>query len=307
MASSIKFNSVKLIKGGVIDGNEKATGAFTTSDAYYSFGGETDLWGLSFTPDDINASDFGVVVSMIGDSYEAYNEASQYLSATNFGFAISSSATIDGILVEVEGKETTASGISNASIDHVRITIYYTESGVTSTQTITAKANLSVNREKTITAKASIKIIVIQTLTSKARILILSTQTVNTKALIQLVKINTVTAKAKIICISKPILINPAQFETKTSPVTLVWEIPTCCQGRNIHVNIQIDKTNNTFGDIEIDLYSFKDSGFEYWDGDSWEVYPTMRVASTYYGNQARVTVELTAGTKYWRVKGGVK
>ena len=127
MTASIKFSSVKLVKGGVITGDEKSTGAFTTTDTVYAFGGATDLWGLALTPADVNGSTFGVAVSMIGDSYEITNDTSQYLKVTNFGFAIPTNATINGVVVDVEGKETAAGGVSDASIDHVQITVYYTE------------------------------------------------------------------------------------------------------------------------------------------------------------------------------------
>jgi hypothetical protein len=74
-----------------------------------------------------------------------------------------------------------------------------------------------------------------------------------------------------------------------------------------MHSHIQVDKTDATFNDLEEDLYSFRDSGFEYWDGDSWEPYPVEGVGSAYYGNQARIQLNLSLGAKYWRVRGGVK
>lgn len=59
-------NSVKLVKGGAISGNDKATGTtWPTSDAVATYGSATDLWGLSLLPSDVNASNFGVVVSAI--------------------------------------------------------------------------------------------------------------------------------------------------------------------------------------------------------------------------------------------------
>lgn len=57
-------NSVKIVKGGIISGNEKATGvSWPTSEAYQSYGGSSDLWGLTWTPSDINSSNFGVACS----------------------------------------------------------------------------------------------------------------------------------------------------------------------------------------------------------------------------------------------------
>ena len=122
--STINFNSIKLVKAGTISGSEKSTGGvLTTSDAYYSFGGSSDSWGLSLSPSDINTSTFGCVVSMKAVGFATFNNTSRYLKATNFGFVIPTGATIDGVLVEIEAKQDGGS----ASVDHIRITVYYTE------------------------------------------------------------------------------------------------------------------------------------------------------------------------------------
>lgn len=84
-------NIVKLVKNGTISGDDKAATAtkWPTADAYASYGGATNLWGLSLTATDINNSTFGV--------------------------AISATTTSDGASI-------------NARIDHIRITIDYTAS-----------------------------------------------------------------------------------------------------------------------------------------------------------------------------------
>lgn len=57
----------KLVKGGTVQGDNKSAGAsWSTTEAYVSFGGASDLWGLALTRDDVNASDFGVVISATG-------------------------------------------------------------------------------------------------------------------------------------------------------------------------------------------------------------------------------------------------
>lgn len=86
--SSITDNSVKIVKGGVVSGAERALGAWPSSDAYSSYGGSTDLWGLTWTPADINNANFGVAIS----------------AKISTGVA---SLSI------------------NALIDHIRITVYY--------------------------------------------------------------------------------------------------------------------------------------------------------------------------------------
>jgi len=77
IANSVKDNVVKLVKGGVVSGNNEAdtTNYWTTSDAWKSHGGSSDLWGLSLSPGDINSSNFGMVLAAIGDSAIAYVDA----------------------------------------------------------------------------------------------------------------------------------------------------------------------------------------------------------------------------------------
>ena len=59
----VTFNSVKILKG-YIGSTEKSTGtALTTSDANYTYGSSTYLWGETWTPGNINNSNFGWVVS----------------------------------------------------------------------------------------------------------------------------------------------------------------------------------------------------------------------------------------------------
>ena len=80
-------NSVKILKGGTISGDEQSTGAtLPTNDTYVTYGGTTDLWGETWTAEDINLATFGVGFSAVG-------------------------------------------GI--ASVDHIRITVYYTTAGTT--------------------------------------------------------------------------------------------------------------------------------------------------------------------------------
>lgn len=83
-ASVARDNRVRIVKGGAIGTTDKASAsAWPTSDAYASYGSDSDLWGETWTRDDINASNFGVAISAL------------------------------------------ALGSGTASIDHIRITVYY--------------------------------------------------------------------------------------------------------------------------------------------------------------------------------------
>lgn len=84
-------HSVKIVKGGSEQGDEKGTIThWPISDTYFVYGGPSDLWGLSWTYGDINASNFGVSIAAVeyGGDYSAI-----------------------------------------ARVDHVRITVYYTIPG----------------------------------------------------------------------------------------------------------------------------------------------------------------------------------
>lgn len=63
-------NSVKLVKGGSVTGTEHAdtTTLWPAIETYVSYGSSSDLWGTTLTPSDVNSSGFGVVVSGTNDS-----------------------------------------------------------------------------------------------------------------------------------------------------------------------------------------------------------------------------------------------
>ncbi len=57
-------NIVKLVKGGTVSGDSKAsTTKWPTSDGTVTYGTTSDLWGTTWADTDINASNFGVVLS----------------------------------------------------------------------------------------------------------------------------------------------------------------------------------------------------------------------------------------------------
>ncbi len=69
LITSIKDKSIKLVKGGSIVGQNRVLSPnfLSTSDDPKQYGSSTDMWGVTLTPDEINGSDFGVVVA-----YEAF-------------------------------------------------------------------------------------------------------------------------------------------------------------------------------------------------------------------------------------------
>lgn len=86
--SSVRDALVQLIVGGTPQGNNKKSSvSYPTSDAYATYGGAVDKWGLSLSASDIRATNFGVRVQV-----ENYVQWSRQVG-----------------------------------IDHVRLTVYYTK------------------------------------------------------------------------------------------------------------------------------------------------------------------------------------
>jgi hypothetical protein len=87
--ATVKDYNVRIIKNNTLPGTNLADGTtqWSSSETYSTYGGVNELWGTSWSPTDINSSDFG----------------------------ISFSAEI----------ETTASLFPSARIDHISITVYY--------------------------------------------------------------------------------------------------------------------------------------------------------------------------------------
>lgn len=84
----VRDNDIRLVKSGSVVGSNKATGSnWTETDGYHIYGDTTDTWGTTWTPAEINSSDFGIAFS----------------------------ARINGLI----------SLIPTARIDHIRITVFY--------------------------------------------------------------------------------------------------------------------------------------------------------------------------------------
>ena len=68
--NDVRDTVVRLIKNGNITGDNKAdTGTdWPTTNTAATYGSTSDLWGVSWTPEDINASNFGVALAVNSDS-----------------------------------------------------------------------------------------------------------------------------------------------------------------------------------------------------------------------------------------------
>ena len=65
-SGKIKDNDVKLVIGGIVVGNDKASSSsWPSSDKIKSYGSAIDLWGTTISYSDVNSSQFGVALSVI--------------------------------------------------------------------------------------------------------------------------------------------------------------------------------------------------------------------------------------------------
>lgn len=100
--------------------------------------------------------------------------------------------------------------------------------------------------------------------------------------------------------------VSPPDLETITPFPVLVFQMPVSTRPQ--HFEIQLD-TANTFstGNLRIHKSHLDQTGWEYWDGDSWEPIPQGGVPPAASGNEGRYTVQsfLTETTWYRRVRAG--
>ena len=117
--NGVRDTVVQLYKGASLVGDNKAlttTTWPTSSTSVVTYGGATDLWGTTWTPEEINASNFGVT-----------------LDVTN-------TSTISN---------------RTANVDYVRITVAYTEAATSTTTTLSALSPVSYGTQVIFTATVS--------------------------------------------------------------------------------------------------------------------------------------------------------
>ncbi len=69
-SGNARDNVVRLVKSGSVVGDNKANTStnWPTSEASASYGGSSDLWGTTWTPSELNASNFGIVFAATGST-----------------------------------------------------------------------------------------------------------------------------------------------------------------------------------------------------------------------------------------------
>ncbi len=64
LSYNVTDNEVRIIKGGVVTGNNlAASGKWPSSDQTYTYGSASETWGTTWTLADVNSSNFGIAIS----------------------------------------------------------------------------------------------------------------------------------------------------------------------------------------------------------------------------------------------------
>ena len=116
---------VKLVKKDVIGSTNRATNVATGTNVY---GSTSDLWGDTWTPDDINDPQFGVAFAgATFTSPSTYGPTTAHLIAQGYNFNLPSTAVINGIQVRINGTNTSSGGgTARLDIDTIEVQITYT-------------------------------------------------------------------------------------------------------------------------------------------------------------------------------------
>ena len=82
--SSIDDSVVRLLKAGALTGNNLASSTSWSNNSFstQTYGGSSNLWGGTWTPADINASNFGVAISAISSSNQTRQLDVDYIRIT---------------------------------------------------------------------------------------------------------------------------------------------------------------------------------------------------------------------------------
>lgn len=96
---------VQIIKGGSVGSTNKAdtvTDWGTDTNEYTQHGGETDLWDETWTPADINASNFGVAIAAEGDPADLSNaQIDHILIRVYYDLPVTAEFTFDAYIKQV--------------------------------------------------------------------------------------------------------------------------------------------------------------------------------------------------------------
>lgn len=131
-STTVRDLNVYARSGGSQRGSNLAIGVLPTSLSYQNYGGSSNLLGTTWTPAQINSSDFGADFQVVDSSSSisaivsvdavritvyyttASAQSTDVLKATNYGFLVE--GTITGITVKIRGKVVASSGSPDSTV-----------------------------------------------------------------------------------------------------------------------------------------------------------------------------------------------
>lgn len=119
---------------------------------------------------------------------------------------------------------------------------------------------------------------------------------------------DSITADAVKVSVGRCVWTTPGNYVQIDAQATLAFLMPAAWVGK-VHFEIQLDLAD-TFDTVDLVVVKshWDQTGWEVWDGDSWEPIPAAGLPSDYAGSEARYTIQtpLDNGTWYRRVRAGV-
>ena len=119
--NDVRDNVVRLIKGGAVTGDNKAdtvTEWPTGTSSFATYGTNSDLWGTTWTPAEINASDFGVALS--ANSTNSRTASVDYMQI-GVTYTVPSNATAPTVTTQAATAITTTTTTGNGTITNLGV------------------------------------------------------------------------------------------------------------------------------------------------------------------------------------------
>jgi hypothetical protein len=266
-------------------GDNLATGSRESTDVTTDSGGAWYYWDLGAGAPLTNGVQYSILI---------------HADATDYAWRY------DTGLAGINGYWQTLTTFNKYTSDAEMFETYSGSGATTQTITETSRARIKlIGITDKITSTGRIKQLgITKTITEKGRIkLVDTTKKLTEKARIKAIRDKLLSSQALIVDVGKIYLYLPPSGSSAPSPATFQWYIPSNRWAKNLHFQLQIDKTDDTFGDLEVEKFSYKDSGFQYFNGASWVSLPTDGVDNSYAGNLARFSTILTGGLKFWKIR----
>ena len=172
----------------------------------------------------------------------------------------------------------------------------------------TANAVLKKTQSGSFTADAIIRVAVAGSFTADAILRVAGSGSFTLDAVVLAVQPGSTTLDAVLNRVGRCTWTTPGDTVQISGTEVLHFLMPSAATG-DMHFEIELDKVPTFDGGDYRSIKSHSSlTGWQYWDGGTWQAIPQAGVSTTYLGNEARYTIQvsLTNGTWYRRVRAGV-